>query len=53
MKLEEYENLVVQHRPNLKPISVHTYAVSLKSIEPAGAENSKWIEDTKHVLKQL
>ena len=53
MKLEEYEDLVKQHRPNLKPISVHTYAVSLKSIEPAGAENSKWIEDTKHVLKQL
>ena len=53
MKLEEYENLVKQHRPNLKPISAHTYAVSLKSIEPKDAENSKWIEDTKHVLKQL
>ena len=53
MKLEEYEDLVKQHRPNLKPISVHTYAVSLKSIEPEGSENSKWIEDTKHVLKQL
>jgi len=53
MKLDEYETLVKQHRPNLKPISVHTYAVSLKSIEPAGSENAKWIEDTKYVLKQL
>ena len=53
MKTEEYETLVRQHRPNLKPISVHTYAVSLKSIEPEGSENAKWIEDTKHVLKQL
>ena len=53
MKLEEYEDLVKQHRPNLKPISVHTYAVSLKSIEPEGSENAKWIEDTKYVLKQL
>ena len=53
MKTEEYETLVKQHRPNLKPISVHTYAVSLKSIEPEGSENAKWIEDTKYVLKQL
>ena len=53
MKLEEYESLVKQHRPNLKPISVHTYAVSLKLIEPENSENAKWIEDTKYVLKQL
>ena len=53
MKTEEYETLVKHHRPNLKPISVHTYAVSLKSIEPDGSENAKWIEDTKYVLKQL
>jgi hypothetical protein len=53
MKLQEYEELVMKHRPHLKPISAHTYAVSLKSIEPEGAEHAKWIEDTKYVLKQL
>jgi len=53
MKLQEYEELVMKHRPHLKPISAHTYAVSLKSIEPEGSENAKWIEDTKYVLKQL
>ena len=53
MKLQEYEDLVMKHRPHLKPISAHTYAVSLKSIEPEGSENAKWIEDTKYVLKQL
>jgi hypothetical protein len=50
MKLQEYEELVMKHRPHLKPISAHTYAVSLKSIEPEGSENAKWIEDTKYVL---
>ena len=53
MKLQEYEDLVMKQRPHLKPISAHTYAVSLKSIEPEGAEHAKWIEDTKYVLKQL
>ena len=53
MKLQEYEELVMKHRPHLKPISAHTYAVSLKSIEPEGADHAKWIEDTKYVLKQL
>jgi len=53
MKLQEYEELVMKHRPHLKPISAHTYAVSLKSIEPEGSDHAKWIEDTKYVLKQL
>ena len=53
MKLQEYEDLVMKHRPHLKPISAHTYAVSLKSIEPEGAEHAKWIEDAKYVLKQF
>ena len=53
MELNDYQELILQHRPALKPNSAKTYAVSLKSLSPKDSTNFAWLDDVDYVLSQL
>lgn len=53
MNVEDYQKLVLERRPSLKPNSAKTYAISLNSIAPVGATDPSWIYDVDTVLQQL
>ena len=53
MELNDYHELILQHRPALKPNSAKTYAVSLNSLSPKDATNFGWLDDVDYVLSQL
>ena len=53
MELNDYQELILQHRPALKPNSAKTYAVSLKSLSPKDSTNFGWLDDVDYVLSQL
>ena len=53
LSVDDYQSLVLQKRPKLKPNSARTYAVSLKTIAPSESTSAKWVSDVPYVLKQL
>lgn len=53
MELQDFQDLIMKHRPALKPNSARTYALSLKTLAPEGATNFDWITDVEYVLSKL
>lgn len=49
----DYAELIQKQRPELKPNSLATYTVFLRSISPDGATTFDWLYDTEFVLKRL
>ena len=53
MDLSDFEAHIAQHRPQLKPNSVRTYALSLKSLAPLGSTDFGWVKDVDYVLEAI
>lgn len=53
LSVADYQALVQEKRPQLKPNSAKTYAVSLNTIAPPQSDSLAWVKDVPYVLQQL
>ena len=49
----DYEQVIRDRRPHLKPTSVRSYALSLKALAPQNAESTDFLFDVSAVLERL